>query len=70
MKTTKSQNFGQDETRKKITQGGIHAVVSYHKKDVLSSEKSYAYDKPDMTIYYTDPKANVKVSLRPSILTD
>ena len=50
MKTTKSQNFGQDEIRKKITQGGIHAVVSYHKKDVLSSERSYAYDKPDMTI--------------------
>ena len=50
MKTTKSQNFRQDEKRKKITQGGIHAVVSYHKKDVLSSEKSYAYDKPDMTI--------------------
>ena len=50
MKTTKSQNFGQDEIRKKITQGGIHAVVSYHKKDVFSAEKSYAYDKPDMTI--------------------
>ena len=50
MKTTKRQNFRQDTKRKKITQGGIYAVVSYHKKDVLSSEKSYAYDKPDMTI--------------------